>query len=384
MVYRRHMRDRGTAVVTGSLLALAAVCGVAFLALVRVFVRTEHGQKIDTIALTGNSIGRARIDDLVATVLNAMSVVSLAVAAAAVAFIALARGRRGLALAALVLIAGSNVTTQVAKHAITRPYLGVDIERAAAGNSLPSGHTTVAASVAMALILVLPPRVRAVGAFLAAAYMAVAGVATMSAGWHRPSDAVAALTVVGGWTAAVCVMLLLIQRRDDRADPGEAHPAAAILLVLAGAALLIAAAVAIDLTEQVRDIDPAELGRRRLFAAYAGGAAAIGGTAALLVGLLLLTVHRVVPQRVAAALWWRRRPVSQRPAPQPSWEAQPPAPPRPHARPHPGPGPSPEPDTVTLPADPPTVVLRGPAPEPPTVRISGADAPTVPNLAPPA
>ncbi|GAA0962971.1 hypothetical protein Vau01_008480 [Virgisporangium aurantiacum] len=335
--------------VVGALLALGAACVAAFLTLVRFFVRTEHGQKIDTIALTGTSIGQARIDELVNTVLDAMSVVSLAFAAAAIAFIALARRRRGLALAVLLLIAGANVTTQVAKHAITRPYLGVDIERAAAGNSLPSGHTTVAASVAIALILVLPPRVRGVGAVIAAAYAALAGVATMSAGWHRPSDAMAALLVVGGWAAAVCVLLLLVQRRDDRADRREAHPTAALLLIMVGTMLLLVAAVAMELTEQVRDIDPEELGQRRLFAAYAGGAAGISGTAGLVIGLVLLTVHRVVPQRIAAGLRWR------------------------------GTAPPLEPE----PEEPPTVPLRDPAAEAPTVRIGHADDPTIRNPRPP-
>lgn len=277
--------------------ALGASCSVAFLALVQFFVRTEHGQKIDTIALTGNSIGQATVEDVVDTVLNAMSALSLAIAAATLAFIALIRGRRGLALMVLLLIAGSNLTTQLAKQMITRPNLGVDIERAAAGNSLPSGHTTVAASVAVALVLVLPPRVRAVGAFIAAGYAGLAGAATMSAGWHRPSDAMAALLIVGGWTALVSILLLLARRRGDRSTTREAHRMSAVLLVVAGIALLLVAALAMELTEQVRDLDPSELGRRRLFAAYAGGAAGICATASLLVGLVLLTVHRVVPHR---------------------------------------------------------------------------------------
>lgn len=283
--------------VAGWLVVFGAACVAAFLALVRFFVRTEQGQKIDTIALTGNSIGRNQIDDVVDTVLNAMSAASLAVAAATLAFIALIRGRRGLALMVLLLIAGSNITTQLAKLLITRPNFGVDLERAAAGNSLPSGHTTVAASVAVALVLVLPPKVRAAAAFLAAGYAAVAGVATMSAGWHRPSDAMAALAIVGGWTALVSILLLLAQRRDDRTYGGEAHPVSAALLVLAGIVMLVGAALAMELTEQVRNLDPSELGSRRLFAAYAGGAAGIGGTASLLIGLTLMTVHRVVPHR---------------------------------------------------------------------------------------
>jgi membrane-associated phospholipid phosphatase len=293
------MRGGWTAVVAGWQLIVGAACVAAFVLLARFFVLTEHGQKLDTVALTGNSIGRSRIDEIVNTVLNAMSLVSIAIAAAVLAFIALIRRRRGLALMVLLLIAGANLTTQVLKEFITRPNLGVDIERAAAGNSLPSGHTTVAASVAVALVLVLPPRIRVLGAFLAAGYAAVAGVATLSAGWHRPSDAMAALLIVGGWTAAVSFVLILAQRREDFVDHRDAHPLATMLLILTGIALLGAAAVAVAVTEQVRDLDPEELSRRRLFAAYAGGAAGIAGTAAILVGSLLLTVHRVVPQRGA-------------------------------------------------------------------------------------
>jgi membrane-associated phospholipid phosphatase len=327
------MRDRGTVLLGAWFVVLGAACVGAFLGLVEFSVRTERGQWVEWITLTGASIGQARTHNLVTTVLNGMSVVSLAIAAAVVAFIALVRGRRGLALAVLLLIAGANITTQLAKAAITRPYVGVNIERAAAGNSLPSGHTTVAASVAIALVLVLPPRVRTIGAFCAAGYVALAGTATMSAGWHRPSDSMAALLVVCGWTAAVSVLLLIARRHDDHVDKRDSHAVAAGLLVMAGILLLIVAVAAMELIE-IRDIDPSELGRRRLFAAYAGGSAGITGTASLIVGLILLTVHRVVPQRG---------------------------------------GPSPQPP----PPEPSTVVLRDPAAEAPTVRLSGSDDPTI-------
>ena len=291
------MRANWKAAVAGWHLIVGAACVVAFVALARYFVLTVNGQKFDFVALTGNSIGRARIDEMVNTVLDGMSLLSLAIATAVLAFIALIRRRRGLALMVLLLITGANATTQALKAFITRPNLGVGIERAAAGNSLPSGHTTIAASVAVALVLVLPPRTRAVGGFLAAGYAAVAGVATLSAGWHRPSDAVAALLVVGGWTAAVSFVLVLSQRKQDFVLQRDAHPVATIVLVLAGIVLLAVAAVAFELTDQVHDLDPDELSRRRLFAAYAGGAAGVAGTAALLVGLILATIHRVVPHR---------------------------------------------------------------------------------------
>jgi len=284
------------------LLLLAAAQVFAFVEVLRFFVRTGHGQLLDTAALTGNSIGWAKIEDLVGTTLNAISVLSLVVATVVIVFIALARGRIVLAVAAILLIAGANVTTQLVKYVTIRPNLGIDVERAAAGNSLPSGHTAVVGSVAVALVLVLPARVRGVGAVVGASLAALAGVATLSAGWHRPSDAVAALLIVGAWAAAAGLLLIAAQRVEPvatREPVRSPHRVAVALLVVAGVALLAVAAVALNLTEQVLDVPADELSRRRLFAAYAGGAAGIAGTAAVVTALVLATVHRVVPPRAA-------------------------------------------------------------------------------------
>src|SRR5439155_1663077 len=148
------MTARRTGLLTLWLLVLAAAQVVAFVQLARFFVHTGHGQLLDTVALAGNGIGHRRIEGLVSNVLNAMSVLSLAIAAAVIGFIALIRGRVLLAVMAILLIVCANVTTQLLKGFIVRPDLGIDAERAAAGNSFPSGHTAVDASVAVALILV--------------------------------------------------------------------------------------------------------------------------------------------------------------------------------------------------------------------------------------
>ncbi|MFF4875499.1 MULTISPECIES: phosphatase PAP2 family protein [unclassified Micromonospora] len=278
------------------LVALALVQTVVFVAVWRVAVHTEIGQWIDTVALTGNRIGQDRIDGPVDKLLNAMSVVSLLAATAMIGFIALIRGRIALAITATLLIAGANVSTQLLKYGLSRPDYGLDPERAAVGNSLPSGHTTVAASVAVALVLVLPPKVRAVGAFLAAGYAAVAGVATLSAGWHRPSDAVAAYLVVGVWAALAGLLLLITQREQAEVAHGDAHRLAALLLGAAGAIALIACGLALSWLVDLRGTGPDELARRPLFAGYAGSAAGIAGTMAVVMALVLTVVHRLVPR----------------------------------------------------------------------------------------
>ncbi|MFG1800848.1 phosphatase PAP2 family protein [Micromonospora carbonacea] len=278
------------------LVVLALAQTAAFLVVWRAALHTELGQWLDTVALTGNRIGQDHIAEPVNRILNTMSALSLLAATAVIGFIALIRRRVALAITATLLIAGANVTTQLLKHFLVRPDVGIDPERAAAGNSLPSGHTTVAASVALALILVLPTTVRVLGAYLGTAYAAVAGVATLSAGWHRPSDAVAAFLVVGVWAALAGLLLLVTQREQAQVEPADAHRVAAVVLGLGGAIAVVASALALSWLVDLPQLDPDEMGRRSLFVAYAGSAAGIAGTMAVVAALLLAVVHRLVPR----------------------------------------------------------------------------------------
>jgi membrane-associated phospholipid phosphatase len=284
------------------LLLAAALEAAAAVAVWRFFVHSEHGQLLDFVAITGNSIGRARVETLVHNTLNGISVVSVAGATIAIGFIALARRRVALAVGAVLLIAGANATTQLLKLLIYRPDLGVDPERSAAGNSLPSGHTTIAASVAIALVLVVPAKARGPAALLGALFASLAGVATLSAGWHRPSDAVAALLVVGVWSAAAALFIVVAQRRHGGVSYGPSSLYTTVFLALIGVGLLLGAAVCMQLTDEVINRAVDDLSRRRLFVAYAGGALGISGTAALTISAVLGTVHRVVPQLVPDAL----------------------------------------------------------------------------------
>ncbi|MFV2114176.1 phosphatase PAP2 family protein [Micromonospora sp. LOL_025] len=278
------------------LVVLAIVQAAAFLAVWRVAVHVEIGQWVDTVALTGNRIGQDRIDGPVDRILNAMSVVSLLAATAVIGFIALIRGRIALAVTATLLIAGANATTQLLKYGLTRPDFGIDPERIYAGNSLPSGHATVAASVAVALVLVLPRTVRVFGAFLGAGYAAVAGVATLSAGWHRPSDAVAAFLVVGVWAALAGLVLLITQREQAQVESADAHRVAATVLGVGGVLAVVACGFALAWLVDLRGTPPSELARRPLLVAYAGTAAGIVGTMGVVMALVLAAVHRLVPR----------------------------------------------------------------------------------------
>jgi hypothetical protein len=72
-------------------------------------------------------------------------------------------------------------------------------ERAAELNSLPSGHTTLAASAAAAVFLMVSPRWRPLAGFLGGSFAVATGVSTLINQWHRPADVVAAFLVVAAF-----------------------------------------------------------------------------------------------------------------------------------------------------------------------------------------
>ena len=267
------------------LLLAAAGCLVMVVAIDIVFVHTTRGQWVDDASLRGTRIGRQRIINPVSHILDVVSVTALGLATVAVGAVAYLRRRPILALLTMLLVVGSNLTTEVLKHAIfSRPLH--DPSDPLPFNTLPSGHTTVALSVGVAFALVAPARLRVVVAVIGAVYGGATGVATMSAGWHRPSDAVAACLVVGAWTAltgAIAVRLRHVERaRTDEVAYAFARTSFAALagvLVTVGTLSLIITALTVS----------AASSRPRLFLAYAGGASTVAGAAlAAMAGLLVV------------------------------------------------------------------------------------------------
>jgi membrane-associated phospholipid phosphatase len=138
----------------------------------------------------------------VLSLLGRVSIGAILAVAAVCVVMAILRGHVRLAVAALVVIAGANISTQLLKLVLERPALGV-----IAPNSLPSGHTTVVASAVGALLLVTPQALRLLVVVMGAAAAAVTGTSTVVAGWHRPADIVAALAVCLAWTAAGAMLV---------------------------------------------------------------------------------------------------------------------------------------------------------------------------------
>jgi membrane-associated phospholipid phosphatase len=185
-------------------LGIATAGAVALLALAWFVLATPLGQRLDDRAM--NTVVAGRDTQLqVLSMLGYVSIGAIVLVALACVGVALARGRVPLAVGALAVIAGANVTTQVLKHAV--------LERSdvvggvVAPNSFPSGHTTVVAAGVGALLLVSPRWMRPLVVPLGAFAVSLTGASTVVAGWHRPSDVVGAVLVVVVWTAAVSFLL---------------------------------------------------------------------------------------------------------------------------------------------------------------------------------
>jgi membrane-associated phospholipid phosphatase len=276
--------------------ALWLVNTVLFTILAWVSVRTTRGQMLDTVALYGNGLGRRTVSGPLDAALGAVSVVSTVLVLLVIAGVAMARRRVALAVMSAAVVVGATLTTLVLKRwIIGRPFLGIDPDRAFAGNSLPSGHTTAAAAFAIGLTLVAPPRARGPVSLVGATYAAVVGVATLSSGWHRPSDVVAAYLVVGGWAAFAGLILVLTQRPTDvvtRRERSELSLAAALALgsVLGVTGLAIAFHVVTRMEAPVETM-PNDL----LRLGYLGSVLTVAGAAYLMTAVVLVSVHRVVP-----------------------------------------------------------------------------------------
>jgi len=174
------------------------VCAVAGLAVVvRYLIHSVSGftrdqRMMGSLAVTAD--GWSRIMD----VLGLVTDTGVAVALLGCVVVALLRRRWAVAAAVGVLVAGANITTQILKYQV--------LHSVSPRNTLPSGHTTVGLSLALAAVVVASYRWRPLVTAGASALATFVGAGTVAAQWHRPGDVLAAGMVCLGWAAAALVI----------------------------------------------------------------------------------------------------------------------------------------------------------------------------------
>jgi membrane-associated phospholipid phosphatase len=191
----------------GAPLAAWIACACALVGLALVAYGIDAAQRADATLLTkfiarDGSLGS--LAEAIAHLGDPLPLLAMLVCACA---IALRRGRPLDAAAAVTVVAGANLTTQVLKVALAHPRVQSVLGHNQLGPvAFPSGHATAATSIAIAFAFVVPPDWRAAVAAIGAGFVLAVGCSVMVLAWHFPSDVLGGVLVACGWGFAVLAL----------------------------------------------------------------------------------------------------------------------------------------------------------------------------------
>lgn len=230
-----------------ALLGGAAVMAAAFVALLVVAYGSPGARWADTSALQGFlGLQRPIVTQVTERVVALGNPMEVGLIGGALALAALARGRPRLALFVLALLALTSVSSQGLKALFAYPrdgsaIAGAHIDPAA----FPSGHATAAMSLAIALVVVVPSRLRPLAALVGMALALGVSFSVVSLGWHLPSDVAGGFLLATGWALVLLAALRgaaqVLPERTGRSRLAAASRSAVDRLAAIG---LTAAAVA--------------------------------------------------------------------------------------------------------------------------------------------
>src|SRR3954451_10507160 len=248
-LYRMRLKAR-------QLLLAAAGCALLFTAILVAVYHTAQGRWLDNAALSGflstiDTEHQKNLADSVARLCDPGPFLLMGITIVAIALVQKAPRR---AAAVTVLIAGASITTQTLKPLLakarfdgqvvgfdhfTNPMIGAP--------AFPSGHSTAAMSLALALVIVAPRAWRPIAAAGGALFALAIGFCLVAAGWHYPSDVVGGYLVATAWALMVLAALRAAEARWPEA--GTLRTAArtrapAVGEALAPAGAIVAAAAA--------------------------------------------------------------------------------------------------------------------------------------------
>lgn len=183
-----------------SLLLAAGVCAAAFAALLALAYGGGRAQSVDSTALRGfNGLEDVMVDSIAA--LGGPG--PIGVMAITLVVYALLRGQPRSAAFVIVLLALTSVSSQVLKALLAHPRSDTGVAYVNA-EAFPSGHATSSMSLAIALLIVVPARLRPLAAVVGAGFSLAVSFSIVAFGWHFPSD------VVGGYVLAAFWALVLL------------------------------------------------------------------------------------------------------------------------------------------------------------------------------
>ncbi len=150
------------------------------------------------------------------------------------------------ACAAGVVLIGANLTTLVLKAVLPEPQTAslVGFVVPVPYPRWPSGHSTAAMALVVAVVLAAPPRLRPFTAGVGAVFAAAVGYSVLAFGTHLPSDVFGGFLVACTWALVAIAGLIAYAARAVGKAPATDSVPMREALGPAGAALLVLAAAA--------------------------------------------------------------------------------------------------------------------------------------------
>ncbi len=239
-----------------ALLAGAGFIALAFVALLALAYGWPHARWLDAAALQGFLELREPVKPVIDRLVQLGNPVPFAFLGGVLAAVALARGRPRVALLVVALLGLTSVSSQLLKALLAYPRAEAELTDAQiAPAAFPSGHSTAAMTLAIALVVVMPPRLRPAAAVVGAALALGVAFSIILLGWHLPSDAVGGFLLATGWALVLLAGLraaeAIFPERSGRSrlamtTRAVVDGAAAIgltVLIVAGVAVAVGATV---------------------------------------------------------------------------------------------------------------------------------------------
>jgi membrane-associated phospholipid phosphatase len=222
------------------LLALAVATATGALAVWLAAFASPAGKRLDSSALSSFAVGGS--PPWHPSITGVAELAGLyPLIGTAIVLVAIALWRRRWVMAAVVpaILLSANLTTQVLKPGLAHPRFveaaGIESPYPA---SWPSGHSTVAMSLALCLVLVVGPRARPYAAVIGAAYAVAVGYSLIAMGWHLPSDVLGGFLIAATFTLLGAAALSLLEAREPVTERRAARPSTRVPVTIDGPVML--------------------------------------------------------------------------------------------------------------------------------------------------
>ena len=204
------------------LLLLAAAAGVWWLG-----VRTMEGQSYEDMVWSKfDAALPGWLEPVVHVFTISTVVVATSVIMSIIALVVLIVRKRWLLIAQLAVFGGiCFAAAELLKPLLPRPYL-INLE-SNPNNSAPSGHVILAATAGTILLCAVPRMCRALVAVIGWAYAVLVGLSVIAGQWHRPTDVIMALLIVGG----VGMLMLAATFANGMDEPGSRASSPSVQIV---------------------------------------------------------------------------------------------------------------------------------------------------------